>query len=390
MGLSLVASGAYLGGVSDTSGRSITVVAAVAMSGAASMLLCMIPTYSSAGVFASFLMACCMCLAAAAVGAISVGAPVLLTEHWGSENGRARDRGLKTSRLMATPPLALAGALAVLWVLQYLLSAESMEQGGWRTGFLLNVGLSGIWIYRYHAHVDESPAFLALCRRLQGLPQITAAAATAAAAAAYGTTSSGGVALALVLPPSPLPFMRAHWGNLCNPRLRTRMLVLAGCLSVPAWTLYYVTHVYARTYMTAVLHVPQPVADACTLSVALLVAPLTLVGGHLSDKIGRRLCLLSGLFMSAVLLKPSFVLLRWVAGHTGEAGTAVGLTTVMSLTLVVPLGLVVGPWAAYGNSSTTQYARTKKQHQTSTSTPPLTKLLPVPIHNIPHRYRPSH
>jgi MFS family permease len=80
----------------------------------------------------------------------------------------------------------------------------------------------------------------------------------------------------------------------------------------------------------------------------MILFPLTIFAGWLSDKIGRKPVILSGIILGAIFIHPAFQLLQSFGGLYIESSTKsslVGIGIILTI-LSLTLGLVVGPQTA--------------------------------------------
>ena len=103
--------------------------------------------------------------------------------------------------------------------------------------------------------------------------------------------------------------------------------------------LFFVSQVYAGVYLKTVLKMDPVVAGWVTLGATFCLFPLTYVAGALSDRLGRRPVVLSGLLLGAVCILPVYALLAQLVQQPV-------LVFLLLLAPVSAVALVTGPQTA--------------------------------------------
>ena len=248
--------GIVIGRMGDRRGRKPALVLTILMMAAGTVMIGLLPTYFAIGVMAPVGLLLARLLQGFSTGGEWGGATAFMAE-WSVE-GR---RGLYTSlQQMSVAGGSLLGvglaALLTSWI-----GAEAINDWGWRIPFLLGglFGPIGLWLRR---RVDETPPF----REVLAEGDAAEASTVGHAARAFGFT------------------------------------VL--------WTVsFYVFLTYMPTYTRTQLHLTA--AQALWASTASLLALMVLVPlmGALSDRIGRKILLLSSCALCFVLPIPAFYVL---------------------------------------------------------------------------------
>ena len=142
-----------LGHWGDTHGRKNVLVLCMLLMGGSTFLVAVLPTYQSVGVLAPILLVLLRLIQGFAVGGEISGASAMILEH--SPFGR---RGYYTSFTLQGVQAGQILAAAVFLPLSIVLSEEAFQSWGWRIPFALSavVVFAGIIIRR---RVDETPAF---------------------------------------------------------------------------------------------------------------------------------------------------------------------------------------------------------------------------------------
>lgn len=287
---------ALFGSLGDRHGRRAVFIATIALMGAATFAVGLLPTYSQAGLAAPLLLLLLRILQGLAMGGEIGGATVYLTEH-----APLRQRGLYTSVLQLMGPLGVMTSTAQVVWLQSRFTPEDFMAWGWRVPFLVSALLLLISMKSRMA-LHESPVFAQL-RQQQRL------AAT------------------------PLRECFADRHTL------GRMALLFCCISAGGSLLFFCSQVYTGVFLKTVVGMPSPMAGQLTLIATLTLFPLTLLAGGLSDRLGRRPVLLAGLLLGGTALLPAF----W--GLRAFADSSAIVVALLTLT-VLPLALITGPQTA--------------------------------------------
>jgi len=146
----------YLG---DRLGRKRVLVATLAMMGAATVLIGVLPTYASIGIWAPILLILLRVVQGFSTGGEWGGAALLAVEH-----APTKRRGFFGAFVQMGVPLGMLLATGVLALCTFTLTDEQFTTWGWRVPFLLSVVLIGVGFY-IRSKVSESPVFAELKER---------------------------------------------------------------------------------------------------------------------------------------------------------------------------------------------------------------------------------
>ncbi|MDO8925530.1 MAG: MFS transporter [Sideroxyarcus sp.] len=254
---------ALFGNLADRFGRRPIFIATISLMGVTTFLVGLLPTYAQIGIMAPILLLLLRLLQGFAVGGEIGGVAVYLTEH--APQGR---RGFYTSVLQLMGPLGiLVSTLQIVLLLAFLEPAD-FNAWGWRIPFLFSAVLLFVSI-KTRMSLEESPVF----RQLQ----------------AEGSVSK-----------APL-----------RECLRDRhtlkgMALLFFCISAGGSLLFFSSQVYTNVFLKSVVRLDAQTASALVMGSTLLLFPLTIFCGWLSDKVGRRPILLAGLILGALTILPVF------------------------------------------------------------------------------------
>ena len=263
------------GRLGDLIGRKKTFLATIIIMGGATTLVGVLPRYETLGIGAPVLLILLRLLQGLAIGGEYGGAAIYVAEH--APEGK---RGRYTSWIQLTATLALISSLLVIFACRALLGAD-FDRWGWRIPFLLSTLLLAVSVY-IRLQLQESPVFRQML--------------------AEGSTSR-----------APLKDAFGDWHN-----VRRILAVLLGA-TAGMNVVWYGGQLYSLYFLTQILKV-EPQTANLLLGAALLVgAPLFLVFGRLSDRIGRKTVILSGMALAACLFFPIFRAITHQANPALEA-----------------------------------------------------------------------
>src|SRR6478752_6413306 len=141
----------YFGRMGDRIGRKKVLFITIALMGASTTLIGVLPTYGMIGIWAPILLVALRLIQGFGAGAEIAGATVMLTEY-----ASARRRGLISSLVCLGTNSGTLGASALWAILVASLSQDQLLSWGWRIPFLASfvIMLFAIWIRR---SIKESP-----------------------------------------------------------------------------------------------------------------------------------------------------------------------------------------------------------------------------------------
>ncbi len=291
---------AIFGSLGDRHGRRTIFLVTIVLMGVATVGVGLLPTYEQVGLLAPALLLLLRMLQGLSVGGEIGGASVYLTEH--APEGR---RGLYTSVLQLMGPLGMMASTLQIVVLQHFLDDADFKTWGWRIPFLLSAVLLAISI-KSRLNLHESPIFHQL-REKNGLTK------------------------------APLR------DCLRDKQTLGRMGLLFFCISAGGSLIFFSAQVYTNVFLKTVVKLPAAQASSLVMMSTLALFPATLFCGWLSDRIGRRPVLLTGLVCGALAIFPVFQGLL----HYGTLPTPdTTMLTLLLLVLVVPLACITGPQTA--------------------------------------------
>jgi MFS transporter, MHS family, citrate/tricarballylate:H+ symporter len=247
--------GFVIGRYGDRVGRKPAMLWSFGLMGFAIVGLAVIPPYAQIGVAAPVLLVVLRLLQGFAVGG-EVGPSTAFLIESAPQNRR----GLYVSLQMATQYLAVVAAGVVGFALSAWLSPAQLDAWGWRIAFLIGAAIVPIGLYvrrRLPAQTPES--------------------------APIGETSDA-------------------------ERVPLRLIVLS-LMMIASGTITAYTLGYMNTYMQDTLRFTPNTAFGETILEGLSVVSLALIGGSLSDRLGRKAVMLAGLASLLLLVLPGYAVI---------------------------------------------------------------------------------
>nr|WP_228823217.1 MFS transporter [Nocardia blacklockiae] len=272
-----VPGGIFFGHIGDKYGRKSALSWTILLMVIATVIMGLMPTYVTLGVWATAALVLARCLQGFAAGGELGGANAFV-----SESAPARWRATQTSMVNSGTYLGSLVASLVALALTSLFSHDTILSWAWRIPFLLSIviGVVGIWIRN---RMEDTPQFEELAEKgeTKKLPVVEL------------LSTSGGAVLKIV-------FLGA--------------LITGG---------YYIASVYAATYLQTAGGHSSTLAFLST-SLALVLGVITLpIAGYLADRYGRKPVLFTGSIAAAILGVPMFVLMSGTGAWQAVVGQSV-------------------------------------------------------------------
>jgi MFS family permease len=289
----------FFGRIGDLVGRKYAFLVTLIIMGGATAIIGVLPTYATIGILAPILLLVIRVLQGLALGGEYGGAAVYVAEHVPDER-----RGFYTSFIQITATLGLFVSLAVILIVQNLMSEAAFREWGWRVPFLISIALVGISLY-IRLRMKESPIF----EHIKGA----------------GMTSA-----------TPLREAFTEWQNL------KRVLVSLFGATAGQGVVWYTGQFYALFYLQAILNVHDTSANYVVAMALLLGMPLFVVFGSLSDRLGRKRIMMAGCLLAALSYIPIYKAMQSVAGS--------GVVTAISQRNPVTGAISLTPMAMTGGS----------------------------------------
>jgi len=251
------------GRIGDVVGRKNTFLVTMGVMGLSTFVVGLLPGYDAIGLAAPVILIVLRLLQGLAIGGEYGGAAIYVAEH-----APAEKRGLHTSWIQTTAAFGLLLSLMIIMAARALMTPAAFDSWGWRIPFLLSILLLAIslWI---RIRLNESPVF----QRMKD----------------EGQTST-----------APFAESFLKW-----PNLKIVLIALFGCVAGQAVTFYTGTF-YALYYLERILKVDGLTTNILMAIALLLGAPLYVLFGWLSDRIGRKHIIMVGLACAALFYFPLF------------------------------------------------------------------------------------
>ncbi|ALW87383.1 MFS transporter [Hymenobacter sedentarius] len=288
------------GRIGDMVGRKYTFLLTLLLMGGSTFAIGLVPNYATIGVAAPIIIFLLRVVQGLALGGEYGGATTYVAEH--APDNR---RGYYTSFIQTTATVGLFISVAVIVGTKLIVGAPAFAEWGWRIPFLLSSVLL-VASYIIRRKLNESPLFQK--------------------AKDEGTVST-----------SPL---RDSFVEPVNRRLV--LLALFGA-TMGQGVIWYTGQFYAYFYLQTVLKLEQ-IPASIILCVALLAAtPFFVYFGSLSDRIGRKRIIMTGMLCGVLFTIPIFYGLTQFAGPAVEKTPA----TVDAAGAVVPAVMVANNYQMF-------------------------------------------
>ncbi|MEB4614809.1 MFS transporter [Leucobacter sp. M11] len=285
--------GLIFGRLGDRLGRKYVLVLTLMIMGISTVLMAFLPTYAQVGIWAPILLLVLRLVQGIGAGAEFGGAAIFSVEH-----APPRKRGLQGSWPAVGVYLGLlmaSGAFAIITQLP----EEDFLNWGWRIPFASSI-IVVIVALVIRLKISETPAFTEASKE-QHAPVV------------------------------PLrDVFKREWRGI---------LVLIGT-QTPQNVVAYVNLTFIAAYITGTLHLATSIGPiAVTIATATTMVTLPLFGA-LSDKIGRKPVVLTGIGFSALFAFPYFLIID-------NSETAFGIAVAVTISLGIGVGAMFGPQGAY-------------------------------------------
>ncbi len=292
----------FFGRIGDLVGRKYAFLVTLLIMGGATATIGFLPTYATIGVAAPIILLLIRVLQGLALGGEYGGAAVYVAEHVPD-----RRRGFYTSFIQITATLGLFISLAVILVIQNLMTREAFTSWGWRLPFIISIFLVGISLY-IRLRMKESPIFQHI--------------------KSTGMRST-----------QPLKEAFTRWVNL------KRVLISLFGATAGQGVVWYTGQFYALFYLQAILKVNSTSANYIVAIALLMGMPFFVFFGALSDRFGRKKIMMFGCIVAAISYLPIYKAMQAAAGS--NIATAVSqknaVTRAISLTPLTSVNGVLQP-----------------------------------------------
>jgi MFS family permease len=256
------------GFLGDIWGRKNTFIVTLAVMGAATFGVGLLPTYRQIGAAAPWILVILRMLQGLSIGGVYGGAATYVAEHVDPAR-----RGFFTSWLQITPAGAMALSLIVIFGTRSFTGETAFADWGWRVPFLLSSLLLGVTIW-IQLKLSESPVYLKM--------------------KAAGKTSV-----------RPWADAFGNWRN-----VRLVLIALFGAMIGQA-VVWYTAQFYVLFFLERVLKLDGAVTNLLVAAAIFISTPLYIFFGWLSDRVGRRPLVLTACLLAALTYYPLFKALTY-------------------------------------------------------------------------------
>jgi MFS family permease len=251
------------GRLGDLVGRKYTFLVTLSLMGASTFAMGLVPGYEQIGVVAPILVLILRLVQGLALGGEYGGAATYVAEY-----APAAKRGFYTSFIQTTATLGLFVSIGVILLVREIVGIEAFNTWGWRIPFLLSAVLVAVSIF-IRLRMQESPLFAKI--------------------KSEGKLSSN---------PIKESFTKKE-------NLTMVLLALFGATAGQG-VVWYTGQFYALSFIQKTCHV-EFVQSNHIIAIALLIGtPLFIYFGWWSDKVGRKLIMMSGMLLAVILYRPIY------------------------------------------------------------------------------------
>jgi MFS family permease len=251
------------GRLGDLIGRKYTFLVTLILMGGSTFAIGLVPGYQTIGIAAPILVLILRLLQGLALGGEYGGAATYVAEH--APKGK---RGFYTSFIQTTATLGLFVSIGVILAVRQWVGVDEFAEWGWRIPFILSAVLVGVSIY-IRLRMQESPMFAKI--------------------KAEGKISKN-------------PILES-FGKKEN--LKLVLLALFGATAGQG-VVWYTGQFYAMTFIEKTCQVDF-IQTRNIIAIALVIGtPLFIYFGWWSDKVGRKMIMMTGLLLAVLLYLPIY------------------------------------------------------------------------------------
>jgi metabolite-proton symporter len=282
---------AIFGHYGDRIGRKSTLIATLMLMGVATVLVGLVPTYATIGIWGAIILTALRFIQGVGVGG-EWGGSVLMSMEWAGSNA---SRGLAASwPQMGVPAGLFIANLAVLAFSAW--SGDAFLTWGWRIPFLLSVILIGVGLW-IRLGIEESPTFqrLAAENRIEKTPAMTV--------------------------------IREH----------PREIILSALARMGEQAPFYIFTAFVFSYGVGTLKLSRDLLLIAVMVASVLSLVTVPLAGHLSDRLGRRRVYMAGAVLTGIY---GFI-------YVGLLNTTSPLLVFIAIFVsLIPHDIMYGPQAA--------------------------------------------
>ena len=251
------------GAMGDRVGRKATFMTTIILMGGATFAIGLLPTYATAGIVAPFLLVLMRIIQGTALGGEYGGAAIYVAEHAAPDR-----RGGATGWIQSSAAFGLIAALGVTFATRTWFGEEAFAAWGWRIPFLASAILLGISVWM-RSKLAESPTFAKLKEDGE-------------------------------LSKAPL---REAFADRKNLRLVAIAFFGVMCAQGAVW---YTGFFYMQVFLERSLGLPGATVNLIVMAMTLTSAPLYVLFGALSDRVGRKPVMIGGMLLALAIFFPGF------------------------------------------------------------------------------------
>jgi MFS family permease len=292
--------GAFIfGWLGDRIGRKYTFLVTLTGMGLGTGVIGLIPSFQSIGLTAAILLFALRMIQGLCLGGEYGGAITYVAEHVSDER-----RGYYTAWLQTSPTLGIVVSMAVIVGTRAYLGTEVFNDWGWRIPFLVSFLLVAIAIY-IRLQLQETPIFQEI-------------------------KAKGGM--------TKNPWKEAFLTS------NIKYVLIASIVVIGQGVVWYSGQFWALYFLQQVSKV-DVVTSSYIVGLALLIATPTLIlFGWLSDHIGRKPVILTGMALASLTYYPLY---SWLGQVTQPGNINYPVAVFIIFILVSYVGMVYGPIGAF-------------------------------------------
>lgn len=253
----------FFGRLGDLIGRKYTFMVTLLLMGGATFVIGCVPSFETIGYAAPVIVLIMRLLQGLALGGEYGGAATYVAEH--SPKGQ---RGFWTSWIQTTATVGLFVSLLVILLTRTMLSPEEFDAWGWRVPFWVSILMVYV-SYLIRKNMSESPAFAK-------------------------TKSEGKISK------NPL---KESFGNRFN--LKFVLLALFGA-AMGQGVIWYTGQFYAMSFLERVMSINPEQVISILVAALFFGTPFFIFFGWLSDKIGRKAVMMTGMLIAILAYRPIY------------------------------------------------------------------------------------